>query len=193
MHPMVFISAVIFNLLNGTLMGGWIGGRVPHSLIDKGHASGSEDLVFWGGLIVWALGLAANIAHDEILYELRRNHKRQQSASPEKKEKQARLHYALPHGLLYSYPFGGVSSPAYLVEWIEWAAYAVSCSTILVPPQRWFFEGTSWPRSFMTPPWIFFWAEVGTMLPRAVRTHQWYRQQFPDLPKNRKAIIPGLV
>ncbi len=34
---------------------------------------------------------------------------------------------------------------------------------------------------------------AGNLVPRAAGTHKWYQKQFPDYPKNRKALIPYLL
>ena len=31
------------------------------------------------------------------------------------------------------------------------------------------------------------------LIPRAVKTHSWYKAKFEDYPKNRKAIFPGIL
>jgi 3-oxo-5-alpha-steroid 4-dehydrogenase 1 len=31
------------------------------------------------------------------------------------------------------------------------------------------------------------------LVPRALSNHRWYKEQFPDYPKNRKAILPFLL
>jgi 3-oxo-5-alpha-steroid 4-dehydrogenase 1 len=34
---------------------------------------------------------------------------------------------------------------------------------------------------------------VANLAPRAFRTHHWYRQQFSDYPRERKALIPFVL
>ena len=34
---------------------------------------------------------------------------------------------------------------------------------------------------------------VANLAPRAVTHHRWYRQQFPDYPEQRRALIPYLL
>ena len=31
------------------------------------------------------------------------------------------------------------------------------------------------------------------LAPRALAHHRWYREKFPDYPKDRRAVIPGLL
>lgn len=33
---------------------------------------------------------------------------------------------------------------------------------------------------------------AANLLPRAVATHRWYHDRFPDYPKDRKILVPGL-
>lgn len=37
---------------------------------------------------------------------------------------------------------------------------------------------------------VIFLVSFANLVPRAVRTHQWYKEKFDDYPKNRKALIP---
>ena len=45
----------------------------------------------------------------------------------------------------------------------------------------------------MTPPYLFFLAEIWVMFPRAWRGHKWYLNRFPNYPRNRKVVIPFLL
>ncbi|MBN2159936.1 MAG: DUF1295 domain-containing protein [Spirochaetes bacterium] len=77
--------------------------------------------------------------------------------------------YKIPHGGLYRF----VSCPNYLGEIITWIGWAVL---------TWSWAG------------LFFvvWT-AANLIPRAVSNHRWYREKFPDYPKERKAIIPGVL
>lgn len=97
MHISVPISAVIFNLINGFLMGSWIGGRspvvdIPAAALDAsksspfdllrskfptrvtapGLATSPINWLFIVGMVGWAIGFAGNVYHDEVLLDLRR-------------------------------------------------------------------------------------------------------------------------
>lgn len=102
MHISVPLCAVLFNLINGFLMGSWIGGRspvidvpataldatmstpldllrskIPARVISPGLAStpsGESTLnwIFALGMVGWAVGFAGNVYHDEVLLDLRR-------------------------------------------------------------------------------------------------------------------------
>ncbi|MEL7481123.1 MAG: DUF1295 domain-containing protein [Pseudomonadota bacterium] len=76
----------------------------------------------------------------------------------------------------YKIPTGGgfrfVTSPNYLGEIIEWTGYAIAACTL---------AGASFA--------VFTFANLA---PRAATHHKWYHQKFPDYPKSRKAILPGV-
>jgi len=209
MHLIVPFSAVVFNLLNGYLMGSWLGGRtspltaiygaVPEAALGKP--------IFWLGIAMWVAGFIGNIISDEILYNLRKPSK-DGSVKPQ---------YSIPHGFLYDRPFGGISFPAYFCEWVEWLGFAIAtCShspapafpklhvsalnaTALGQAAKMFGESSLnfyllKPSTYACPPFLFFYAEIGTMLPRALRGQEWYQQKFKeDFPKERKTIIPGVL
>jgi 3-oxo-5-alpha-steroid 4-dehydrogenase 1 len=77
----------------------------------------------------------------------------------------------------YRIPFGGayrwVSSPNYLGELVEWGGFALA----------------SWSLGALA----FFVFTFANLVPRAVAHHRWYRERFPDYPRERRAVIPFLV
>jgi protein-S-isoprenylcysteine O-methyltransferase Ste14 len=77
----------------------------------------------------------------------------------------------------YRIPYGGayrlVSMPNYLGELMEWAGWAIA---------TWSLAGLS-----------FFIFTFANLVPRAVANHRWYREQFADYPKERRAVIPWLL
>jgi 3-oxo-5-alpha-steroid 4-dehydrogenase 1 len=195
------LMAVLFNIPNGTLMGSWLGGRTWSSIGGVPDQALSQPL-FWFGVALWAAGFASNVAHDEILRRLRLP----TATRPNPPQ------YSIPHGLLFDYPLGGVSSPAYLSEWVEWLGFALACSatTLHAPPlphispdrynhpiSSLMFQYVPILRSNSTlliPPFIFFFLEVVLMLPRALSTHKWYHDKFRDsYPKQRRAVFPGVL
>lgn len=74
--------------------------------------------------------------------------------------------YQIPRGGL----FERVSCPNYLGEMIEWTGWAVL---------TWSAAGAAFA----------VWT-AANLAPRAVSHHRWYRQQFPDYPTERRALIP---
>lgn len=77
--------------------------------------------------------------------------------------------YRIPEGGLYRW----VSCPNYLGEILEWAGWAIAA---------WSPAGAAFA--------VF---TVANLAPRAIANHRWYRQQFADYPRRRRALIPGIV
>lgn len=77
----------------------------------------------------------------------------------------------------YKIPYGGayrfVSCPNYLGEMVEWGGWALLC----------------WNLGALA---FLVWT-VANLAPRAWKTHLWYRDQFPDYPDSRKALLPFIV
>jgi 3-oxo-5-alpha-steroid 4-dehydrogenase 1 len=74
----------------------------------------------------------------------------------------------------YRIPRGGafrwVTSPNYLGEIVEWIGFAIA----------------SWsPAALAFALWT-----IGNLVPRAFAHHRWYREKFPDYPRERKALVP---
>jgi len=77
--------------------------------------------------------------------------------------------YHLPKKFMHKY----ISAPNYfgeIVEWIGWAILTWSISGLV----------------------FAFWT-IANLFPRALAHHRWYQEKFDDYPKNRKAIIPGII
>lgn len=77
--------------------------------------------------------------------------------------------YVIPKGGL----FNAISCPNHFSEMVEWAGFAI---------MTWSIPGLS----------FFIWTFVN-LLPRAIHHHKWYKQTFPEYPKDRKAVIPYLL
>jgi protein-S-isoprenylcysteine O-methyltransferase Ste14 len=76
--------------------------------------------------------------------------------------------YRIPQGGLFRW----VGSPQYLGEIIQWTGWAI---------MTWSLAGLA-----------FALFTVCNLLPRAIANHRWYRQQFPDYPRRRKILVPGV-
>jgi protein-S-isoprenylcysteine O-methyltransferase Ste14 len=76
--------------------------------------------------------------------------------------------YHIPRGELYKW----VSCPNYLGEVVIWAGWALA---------TWSLAGLAFA----------VWT-AANLAPRARQHHCWYRQNFPDYPAERKALLPGL-
>ncbi len=77
--------------------------------------------------------------------------------------------YKIPYGFLYKY----VSCPNYLGEMMIWLGWAVMLKSLV---------GAA----------FFLWT-IANLLPRALTSHKWYLQNFPDYPQDRKALIPFVL
>ncbi|MEZ4453321.1 MAG: 3-oxo-5-alpha-steroid 4-dehydrogenase [Nannocystaceae bacterium] len=76
--------------------------------------------------------------------------------------------YRIPRGGLFRW----VTSPAYLTELTAWAGLALA----------------TWSLASV----FIFAISAANLVPRAVSTHRWYRDRFPDYPRERRALIPFL-
>ena len=74
--------------------------------------------------------------------------------------------YQIPKGGFFKY----ISYPNYFGEILEWTAFAL---------MTWSWAGLS----------FMIWT-MANLVPRAIKGHQWYHQQFDNYPKDRKAIFP---
>jgi protein-S-isoprenylcysteine O-methyltransferase Ste14 len=83
--------------------------------------------------------------------------------------KQSPEEYVIPYGWFFNY----ISSPHYFGEIIEWAGWAIL---------TWSLPGLAFS--------VFTFANL---FPRAVASHWWYKNHFPDYPSGRKAIIPFII
>lgn len=77
--------------------------------------------------------------------------------------------YAIPRGGLFRF----VSCPNYLGEIVEWIGWAIA----------------AWSPAGLA--FAFFTA--ANLVPRALTHHRWYRERFPDYPRDRKALIPFIL
>ncbi|CUS14668.1 unnamed protein product [Tuber aestivum] len=169
MGPMNFImvcAGVSFNIINGSAIGGWLGGY-----------GSAADVPVWQvsiGSAMFVLGLWGNMYHEEILREIRRD-----TSFAKDAEKQGRL--VRSGGRVYKIPEGGlfkwVWCPHYFCEWIEWGGYAIAGGGFV---------------NFL-PATLFVVNELATMLPRAMQQKRWYKNNFSkDVLPKRKAAIPGI-
>lgn len=77
--------------------------------------------------------------------------------------------YKIPKGFLFEY----ISCPNHFGEIIEWIGYAIMMHAL--------------------PGYSFaLWTAVN-LIPRTLDHHRWYLEKFADYPKNRKAVIPGVL
>lgn len=77
--------------------------------------------------------------------------------------------YLIPEGGLFKY----ISCPNHFGEIVEWTGFAILAWNLPT-------------LSFAV--WTFC-----NLVPRALNHHAWYKEQFPEYPKSRKAVIPFLL
>ncbi|CEH17462.1 Steroid reductase [Ceraceosorus bombacis] len=216
-HLSVALSATAFNLLNGFVMGSWIGGRSPSMLLPssilsvsallprnpsltgaKGAATAplaSPGLLPESALyspLFWmgVIGWAVGFAGNVYHDEILMDIRRPKAGEAD------------PASKAY------ISFPNYLCEWIEWSFYALGALSLSAisplsrantsPPLVWW----AYPLLLLSaPPALFVLSEITAMLPRALNGHAWYRAKFGvqgdgkggRYPAERKAIFPGLL
>lgn len=176
-HVTMYIWMFIFNVINAVCIGSWLGGYGPKTWYGS-YAYGDQFALARAelGLMMWAVGFAGNIWHDDELREIRRQamkrkQAKKQDGTVENKEAPERI-YRIPRNGLFEVCL----YPHYLLEWFEWAGF-------------WLVGGWSF-----VPARIFLVNEVTTMLPRAVQGKKWYIERFgKEKVGNRYAIIPGVI
>ena len=77
--------------------------------------------------------------------------------------------YRIPRGGLFKY----VTNPSYLTEITAFAGFAIA---------TWSLGAT-----------FILLITIGNLVPRAFQTHTWYREKFPDYPRERRALIPFVL
>jgi 3-oxo-5-alpha-steroid 4-dehydrogenase 1 len=77
---------------------------------------------------------------------------------------------------IYRIPEGGgfrfVTNPHYLGELTMWTGFALL---------TWSLPGV-----------FILTLSAANLVPRAVETHRWYRERFPEYPRSRRALVPFL-
>jgi 3-oxo-5-alpha-steroid 4-dehydrogenase 1 len=77
--------------------------------------------------------------------------------------------YRIPRGGLFRF----VTSPSYLTEITAFAGFALA---------TWSLGAT-----------FILLITIANLVPRAFQTHRWYREKFPDYPRERRALIPFVL
>ena len=185
-HPLIWLSGVIFQLTNATQIGGWLAGYGPTTKLE--WMSLRNDYKTGGrmefGLIIFFLGFVGNMWHEDELREIRRaaarNQKRRAEAAAESTGKGKAIDGKTGIDKVYMIPQNGLFNfilyPHYLLEWLEWTGFWIMGGRNCIPA-----------RSFLLN-------EIATMLPRAVSGKQWYIERFgKEKVGGRKAIIPGIL
>lgn len=205
---------MIFNIINGSLIGGWLGGY--------GSTSSVSAWQILLGSVIWAAGFCGNIYHEEILRDIRRD--RPVDKDAEREGRAVEVEVVVDNGRVYRVPEGGLfrliwhphvgPNPGGLVEsriaeslgeqyfseWVEWTGYTIA--------------GGGFYNFY--PAAMFVVNEIATMLPRfvfcaveeyeheselalidvssrALQGKRWYQKKFENVVPSRKAVIPGLI
>lgn len=77
--------------------------------------------------------------------------------------------YQVPRGGMFKW----ISCPNYFGEIVEWLGFALMVYSL--------------------PAFSFFIWTCANLIPRALDSHQWYKDHFEDYPNKRKAIIPFIL
>ena len=172
-HPVVWVSAFAFQVINATCIGGWLAGYGPTTAYDwAGRA-----VLIEVGMMIFAAGFLGNVYHDDELREVRRAAARKQHIRAKEQEesnvgKSVDKVYEVPQNGLFRF----VLYPHYLCEWIEWGGFFIIGGLGCVPA-----------RSFLIN-------EIATMTPRALSGRRWYIKRFgKERIGGKKAVIPGLL
>jgi len=86
-----------------------------------------------------------------------------------RKSTASKKNYKIPHGGLFRF----VSCPNYFGESLIWLGWAIL---------SWSIAGFAF--------WVF---TIANLYPRALRSHRWYQETFPEYPKERKAVLPFIL
>ena len=77
--------------------------------------------------------------------------------------------YKIPKGFL----FNKISCPNHFGEIVEWIGFAIL--------------------SWSLPGLVFVIWTMANLVPRSLNHHKWYKDNFREYPKDRKAVIPFVV
>jgi 3-oxo-5-alpha-steroid 4-dehydrogenase 1 len=169
-HAIIWIAGVVFQLLNGSSIGCWLGGYGPTTQAEW-RAHGFSVLQFAIGLVVFYVGMTCNFFSEEELREIRRNEQKRQARLAGEGKKNIEKHYELPNNFLFKY----MLFPHYFMEWVEWSGFWIAAGLGCVPARN------------------FLLNEVVAMFPRTVSGKKWYREKFgEDAVKRKWASIPGI-
>ncbi|KAI8610273.1 3-oxo-5-alpha-steroid 4-dehydrogenase-domain-containing protein [Chytriomyces sp. MP71] len=131
-NPAVVLSAVQFNLCNGFING---------FALSETNESRLVSPCFWIGIVIFLMGMAANIASDRILFSLRMQR--------DVVNKGQAKRYFIPRGFLFEY----VSGANYFGEIVEWIGWAIACGNNAGVAFAFFTAANLVPRAITTHQW----------------------------------------
>lgn len=169
-HPLVWLAALVFQVVNGTCLGSWLAAYGPTTQAEW-RSEGFSGLRFTVGLLVFFAGLTSNYLCDEELREIRRKEQRRQEKSAGQGKKGLDKHYSVPQNGLFKY----MLYPHYFMEWIEWLGFWTAAGWSCGPA-----------RAFLVNEFFSMW-------PRAVAGKKWYIEKFGEEKiRGKYAVIPGV-
>jgi len=196
MHIGIWFMAIGFNYFNGYSLAGWF--LLQFGRVDDATNMGRMRIGL--GVVVWSIGFAGNIWHENVLYEIRNRANREKEEKETRdgtenltnggddvgngkvvgEDQEGRLRVILKAtGQVYEVPEGGLFKycwhPHYFTEWIEWTGYLIAAGPNCTPAIN------------------FLVNEIACMMPRAFQGVEWYRQKFGARLPKRKAAIPFVI
>lgn len=108
-HIIITLAGVGFNIINGSMIGGWLGGF--------GSAAEVPTWQIVAGSSIFLVGLWGNIYHEEILRDIRNKPGKDEIVVNDN----GRI-YKVPQGGLFDY----IWYPHYFSEWCEWTGYMIA-------------------------------------------------------------------
>jgi len=143
---------------------GWVVTSL-HGYLNGTWASSLSDRVGWESFALPSFVVGIVLYYCGLAINLRSDHIVRNLRTKEETE-QGIKRYRIPSGGLFRY----VSSPSYLSEIIFWLGFAIF---------TWSLAGV-----------YMLLITMANLVPRAIATHRWYREKFPDYPPERKILIP---
>lgn len=128
------------------------------------------DFRFCLGIFIFLLGMFINIKSDNILLKLKKKKIEQLLKEDKSLEiESSNKYYVVPNEFLFKF----IASPNFLGEVLEWVGYGIA----------------GWSLNGM----VFAFTTFNVLLSRALKNYHWYKTNFKDYPKNRKAMIPFII
>lgn len=185
-HLLVWLLAIVFQISNAISIGGYLGAYGPTTRAEwANHQTNYITATRMElGFMLWAIGFAFTIFHDDELREIRRAAARKQKKLADEADPSTAKGKA-GNGIVgvdkvYVIPKNGLFKwllfPHYLFEWCEWTGF-------------WIMGGSNF-----LPGRTFVINEVSTMLPRALQGKRWYIERFgKEKIAGKAAVIPGIL
>jgi 3-oxo-5-alpha-steroid 4-dehydrogenase 1 len=136
-----------------------------HGYLNGTWASSLSDRIGWDAFAEPSFVIGVAIYYGGLAVNLHSDHIVRNLRTKEE-IRQGIKRYRVPHGGLFEY----VTNPSYLSEIVFWLGFAIF---------TWSLAGV-----------YILLVTCANLVPRAVATHRWYREKFPDYPPERRILIP---